>query len=181
MARIPPVTRDEMDAEQARVYDDVMATTGRVSGPSLGYVYSPGLWEATNKVSDHLADCALTQPQVRMVALMTARFWDAEFPWFAQVGLAKNAGLPDHIIHAINDRRRPDFDNDADAAVYDLAKETLEQKQASDAAFERAAGIIGYPAMVDVIGAIGHFCKVGLMAVFVGAEAPDDAPIPLKV
>ena len=181
MARIPPVSRDEMDAEQARVYDDVMATTGRVSGPSLGYVYSPGLWEATNKVSDHLADCALTQPQVRMVALMTARFWDAQFPWFAQVGLAKNAGLPDDIIHAINDRRRPDFDSDADAAVYDLAKETLEQKQASDAAFERAAGAIGYPAMVDVIGAIGHFCKVGLMAVFVGAEAPDDAPIPLKV
>ena len=35
--------------------------------------------------------------------------------------------------------------------------------------------------MVDIIGAIGHFCKVGLMAAFVGAEAPDDDPIPLKV
>ena len=48
MSRIPALSREEMDAEQQKVYDATLATTGRVGrGPSVGYAYSPGLWRFT--------------------------------------------------------------------------------------------------------------------------------------
>jgi hypothetical protein len=46
MSRIPGLSRDEMDTEQQKVYDATVATAGRVGrGPSVGYAYSPGLWQ----------------------------------------------------------------------------------------------------------------------------------------
>ncbi len=65
MLRIPVLSRNEMDAEQQKVYDATVATTGRVGrGPSVGYAYSPGLWQVHNASSAHLLDCSLTQAQV---------------------------------------------------------------------------------------------------------------------
>src|SRR5215467_8744899 len=78
MLRVPVLSRDEMDAEQQKVYDETVATTGRVGkGPSVGYSYSPGLWRVHNASSAHLLDCSLTQAQVRIVSLLTARHWNA--------------------------------------------------------------------------------------------------------
>lgn len=62
MPRVRALSRDEMDAEQQKVYDETVATTGRVGkGPSVGYSYSPGLWRVHNASSAHLLDCSLTQ------------------------------------------------------------------------------------------------------------------------
>ena len=61
MLRIPVLSRNEMDAEQQKIYDAILATTGRVGrGPSVGYAYSPGLWKVHNASSAHLLDCSLT-------------------------------------------------------------------------------------------------------------------------
>ena len=81
MTRIPVLSRNEMDAEQQKVYDATVATTGRVGrGPSVGYAYSPGLWQVHNASSAHLLHCSLTPGQVRIVSLMTARHWSADSP-----------------------------------------------------------------------------------------------------
>jgi len=54
MLRISVLSRNEMNAEQQKVYDATVATTGRVGrGPSVGYAYSPGLWQVHNASSAH--------------------------------------------------------------------------------------------------------------------------------
>ena len=69
MSRIPVLSRNEMNAEQQKVYDATVATTGRVGrGPSVGYAYAPGLWQVHNASSAHLLDCSLTPAQVRIVS-----------------------------------------------------------------------------------------------------------------
>jgi hypothetical protein len=73
MSRIPALSREEMYAEQQKVYDATLATTGRVGrGPSVGYAYAPGLWQVHNASSAHLLDCSLTPAQVRIVSLIRA-------------------------------------------------------------------------------------------------------------
>lgn len=176
MARIPEISPDDMNADQRRVYDDVMATTGRVAGPARGYIYSPRLWETTNAVSDHFADCALTQPQVKIVAMLTARHWNSKFPWTAQARQALDAGMDKAVVDAINARTRPGLPDAADAAAYDVASELLANGNVSDETFKRAGDVLGYPGLVDAVGAVGHFCKVCMMASAAGAEAPADAP-----
>ncbi|MBT3884569.1 MAG: hypothetical protein HOF70_07295 [Rhodospirillaceae bacterium] len=181
MTRIPQIQPEDMNAEQRRVYDDVMASTGRSGGPSIGYAYAPGLWEASNLVSDHLSDCSLSPQQVRIAALAAARHWNAAFPFAVQVPQAFDAGVAPAIVDAINDGIRPEFASAEDAAVYDVAQELLASGTLGDDGFAVAAEKLGHTRLVDTVGAVGHFCKVCMMANTVGAVPPETAPVTLKL
>ena len=178
MTRIPALACDEMDEEQKRVYDDTLAQTGRVGrGPAIGYAYAPGMWETNNSATDYFENrCSLTPPQLRMVALLVARRWDAAYPWAAQAGVALEAGLSRSIIDAVNARAKPEFDNREDDVLHDAARELLETGTLGDAGFDVAKKTLGYRRLADLVGVIGHFCKTAMMANVVGARAPAEAP-----
>jgi hypothetical protein len=170
-----------MDAEQQKVYDATMASTGRVGrGPSVGYAYSPGLWQVHNASSAHLLDCSLTPRQVRIVSLMTARHWNARYPWSAQAAMALTAGVDRDLVEAINRGEQPEFTNGADEMVHAVARELLATGSLGDDIFKAAESTIGYQRLADIVGVIGHFSTTALMANVVGAEAPTDAPSHLK-
>ncbi len=181
MPRIRALNRDEMDAEQQKVYDETVATTGRVGrGPSVGYAYSPGLWRLHNGSSAHLLDCSLTQAQVRIVALMTARHWNAAYPWSAQAETALPAGVERTVTEAINAREQPKFTDRADEMVHAVTRELLATGSLADEIFKTAESTLGYQRLADVIGVIGHFTTTAMMANVVGAEPRADAPSLLK-
>ena len=50
MARIPIIDRADMNAEQARVYDEAKATSGIVGGPYYAYIRLPKLFEVCQNV-----------------------------------------------------------------------------------------------------------------------------------
>lgn len=181
MSRIPALSRDEMDAEQRKVYDETVATTGRVGrGPAVGYAYSPGLWRVHNASTAHLLNCSLTPAQVRIVSLMTARHWNAAYPWSAQAAIALSAGLDRAMIEAINAGEQPKFTDSADEMVHTVARELLATGTLPDDVFKAAQSTIGYQRLAEVVGVIGHFSTTAMMANVVGAEAPKDAPSYLK-
>jgi hypothetical protein len=170
-----------MDAEQQKVYDETVATTGRVGrGPSVGYAYSPGLWRLHNLSSTHLLDCSLTQAQVRIVSLITARHWNAAYPWSAQAETAVAAGLERAVIDAMNARQQPKFSDRADEMVHAVTRELLATGTLADETFKAAESTLGYKRLADVIGVIGHFTTTAMMANVVGAEPRADASSLLK-
>ena len=176
MTRIPPLSRDEMNAEQQAVHDKIVADNGRIGfGPAIGYAYSAGVWRLHNASSAHLLECSLTPAQVRIVSLMTVRHWKAAYPWSAQAKTALGAGLDGAVIEAINAGRQPDFDDDDDAAVHAATRELLATGTLSDDGFEAVRSVLGYQRLADVVGAIGHFCATAMMANVVGATPPADA------
>jgi 4-carboxymuconolactone decarboxylase len=182
MPRIRALSRDEMDAEQQKVYDETVATTGRVGrGPSVGYAYSPGLWRLHNASSAHLLDCSLTQAQVRIVALMTARHWNAAYPWSAQAETALSAGVERTVVEAINAREQPKFTDRADEMVHAVTRELLATGSLAEEIFKAAESTLGYKRLADVVGVIGHFTTTAMMANVVGAEPRPDAQSLLKV
>jgi 4-carboxymuconolactone decarboxylase len=170
-----------MSDEQKRVYDDVKATTGRVGGPSLGYIYSPGLWESNNQVSDYIQDCGITQAQTRIAAIVTARFWEAQYPWAVQVQAALAAGVDRAVVDAVNDGRPPDLPDAGDQVVYDIATEILNTKKVSQTTYDKAVEVIGYQGLVDAVGVVGHFTLVGMVAITAEVDPPPDAPVALNV
>lgn len=182
MSRIPVLSRDEMDAQGQKVYDETLATTGRVArGPSIGYAYSPGLWQVHNASSAHLLNCSLTAPQVRVVSLMTARHWNAPYPWSAQAVAALEAGVDRAVVEAINAGEQPQFTDRTDEMVHAVARELLATGSLSDDVFKAAESTIGYQRLADVVGVIGHFSTTAMMANVAGAKPPEDARSQLKV
>ena len=181
MSRIPVLSRDEMDPEQQKVYDETVAMTGRVGrGPSVGYAYSPGLWRVHTASSAHLSDCSLTPAQVRIVSLLTARHWKAAYPWSAQAAGALAAGLDRDVIEAINAGEKPKFRDRTDEMVHAVARGLLATGSLGDDMFKAAESTLGYQRLADVVGVIGHFSTTSMMANVVGAEPPPDAASHLK-
>lgn len=178
MSRIPLLKPEAMDAEQKRVYEDVLAKTGRASGgPSIAYAYVPGLWEANNSVSAYLENkSALTKAQIRIAALVTVRKWNSEFPWSAQARMALDSGIPKEAVDAINNRQRPTFASAEDQAVHDVAREVVETGTLAPASFDAAMKILGNRRVIETVGAVGQFCKTAMIANLAGATAPADAP-----
>ena len=181
MTRIPVLNRDDMDADQRAVHDRLVAKYARIGfGPAIGYAYSAEIWRLHNESSAHLLDCTLTPQQVRIVSLMTVRHWNAAYPWSAQAKTALGAGLDPAVIEAINASQQPDFDDGTDAAVHAATGELLATGTLSDDGFESAEAALGYQRLVEIVGAIGHFCTTAMMANVVGAEPAADAPSHLK-
>lgn len=182
MTRIPALSRDEMNAEQQKAYDAALAATGRVGeGPAVGYAYSPGLWQIHNESSAHLLNCSLTPAQVRIVSLVTARHWNAAYPWSAQAARALKLGVDPAVVEAINAGEKPKFTDPADEMVHAVARELLETGSLGDEIFKAAESALGYERLADVAGVIGHFSTTAMMANLVGAEPPKSAPSQLKL
>tara|TARA_R110002126_G_scaffold74047_5_gene184715 strand:- start:2231 stop:2779 length:549 start_codon:yes stop_codon:yes gene_type:complete len=181
MTRIPPLDPDDMNADQRAIHDRIVGDNGRVGfGPAIGYAYSAGVWDVHNRSSAHLLDCALTNAQVRIVSLMTVRHWNAAYPWSAQAKAALKAGLDPAVIEAINAGEQPEFDKDDDAAVHAATRELLATGTLSEEGFKAAEATLGYTRLVEIVGAIGHFCATGMMANVVGVTPAADAPSHLK-
>ena len=181
MTRIPPQSRDEMDADQQAIYDRMVSKNARIGfGPAIGYAYSAEVWRLHNESSSFLLDCTLTGPQVRIISLMTVHHWNAAYPWSAQAKTALNAGLDSAIIEAINSGNQPDFADKTDAAIHAVVREILATGNLSDDSFKTAEKTLGYKRIAETIHTIGHFCTTAMMANVVGAVPAADAPSHLK-
>ena len=181
MTRIPPQSRDEMDADQQAIYDRMVSKNARIGfGPAIGYAYSAEVWRLHNESSSFLLDCTLTGPQVRIISLMTVHHWNAAYPWSAQAKTALNAGLDPAIIEAINSGNQPDFADKTDAAIHAVVREILATGNLSDDSFKTAEKTLGYKRIAETIHTIGHFCTTAMMANVVGAVPAADAPSHLK-
>lgn len=182
MSRIPLLKPEAMDAEQRRVYDETLAKTGRASGgPSIGYAYAPGLWEANNAVSAYLeSKSSLSPAQLRIAALVTVRKWNSDFPWAAQARMGLAAGIDPKAVEAMNAKQKASFADADDQAVHDVARELIESGTLGDASFAAASAKLGTRRLVDLVGCVGQFTKTAMMANVAGAVAPADAPSKLK-
>lgn len=182
MSRIPLLKPEAMDAEQSRVYQDVLAKTGRASGgPSIAYAYVPGLWEANNSVSAYLENKSqLTKAQIRIAALVTCRKWNSDFPWSAQARMALESGVARDAVDAINARQKAKFASAEDQAVHDVAAEIVETGTLAQASFDAAMKVLGNRKLIETVGVVGQFTKTAMIANLAGAVAPVDAPSKLK-
>ena len=176
MTRIPPLSRNEMDQVQGKIYDRIVGDNGRVGfGPAIGSAYSGPVWDLHNLSSSFLLDCSITNTQVRIISLLTVKHWKASYPWSAQAKTALGAGLNEKIIKAINEGKKPDFENIDDATIYLVTKELLETGNLSDKTFEGSEQTLGRKKLVTIVHTIGHFCTTAMMANLVGCVPPEDA------
>src|SRR5579863_4306618 len=93
MTRIAIMKREEMNAEQGRVYDEAKAANSPVGGPYYAYIRNPQLFTAAQNMGKAIGSFKL-EPRVRQIGVLTtARFWNAKYPWGAQVRNALKMGI----------------------------------------------------------------------------------------
>ncbi|QXJ21146.1 carboxymuconolactone decarboxylase family protein [Actinomadura graeca] len=170
---------ERMSPEQAAIHDSSVARFGGPYGPRLPLVLAPGLHAPWAEMSERLAAGALPGRLRELAILVTARFWGADFIWYAHEDPALAAGLPPRTLDLIR-AGKPVEGTAAERAVAEVVTELLERHRVGDRTHARAAELIGTGCLVELTVLVGHYSGVAFLLAVHAAPLPGDAGRPLS-
>ena len=163
MARYRDITPGEMTPDQRRVHDLIVAgRRGRFGGPFQLLIRAPEICEHAAKLGEHLRwGTSLPDRLSELAIITTARFWRAQYEWFAHAPLAEKAGVPAAAVEAIRRGEAPSFVQKDEALVHRICTELFNTQRLSDARFAEAVASLGEAGLIEVIGIIGYYTLIG--------------------
>ena len=163
MSRLPPLPEETLSTRQKEVYASIAAgPRGSVRGPFPAWIRSPELADHGQKLGAFVRYGTSFEPRLAELAiLMCARFWTAQYEWYAHARMARQGGLSDAVIDAVAKRERPEMADD-EAAVHDFCQELHRDQNVSDATYQRVISLFGERGVVELIGISGYYTMVSM-------------------
>ena len=163
MRRLKPLQPTDLNDEQLRIHDDIVASRGNIDGPFLIWLHSPDLADRAQKLGEYVRyRSSLAARLSELAILVTARFWDCQLEWTLHEPFAVEAGLSETIIDAIRHSQYPEFDRQDERGVYDYTSELLYNRFVQDRTFNAARDELGATGVVDLTGLIGYYSSVAM-------------------
>lgn len=179
MARITYIDRDDMNPQQAEVYDEAKEIGGPVGGPYFAYINTPEIFRQSQHLRHAIQNGPLSGRERQLINMAIARHWNARYPWFAQVRGALAVGVEQENIDAINARQEPALSDAREKACFSLAREMLATTRLSDATYAAAENALGLTDMIYAVTMIGQFTMTCTTANAFEIDPPADQPVPL--
>ncbi len=163
--RFKPLTYDQMTAAQKTMTDHLLSgERGGMTGPFNVLLRSPEMGDAVQKLGAQVRYHSSLAPRLNEFAIIiTGRFWNAQYEWYAHKRLALQAGLNPAIVDALAAGRRPPAMQADEETLYNFADELLRTKQVTDATFSAARDKLGERGVVDLVGVVGYYGLVSMV------------------
>ena len=180
MPRIPDLDPAKLDADQKRIYDEIVSgPRGKVEGPLRVWLTSAGLADRAQALGAFCRYGTSLPPRLSELAiLVTGAHWRAGFEWHVHAPIAVQMGLDPVAVDAIRVGETPSFAKDDERAVYAFARELLATRRVSDESYAFAREILGERGLVDLVGVLGYYALISMtinafeVPVPPGAEEP---------
>lgn len=164
MARLQPFEELTLTPRQQEVANAISAgPRGSVRGPFPAWLRSPELADRGQKLGEYVRYNTSFEPRLAEFAIIIcARYWTAQYEWYAHAPLALKGGLAQSIVDAVARRERPEGMAEDEAAVYDYCTELHQNKTVSEATYQRALKLFGERGVVELIGISGYYTMVSM-------------------
>ena len=161
--RIKDIPENELTAEQAKVFKDLIGGRGRLLTPYRIWIHSPKLAAALETTGTFLnKKSSLTQREIELTICIIAHHWKGEYVWTVHVRTAVQLGFPHSVFDAIRAGQVPVLDNERERAVYDLATIAMQPGAGSDEVFARAERLLGRNGIAEVLALLGYYSSVAM-------------------
>jgi len=182
MAKIRPIPREEATPEQQRVGDAIFGSRNEeYGGPSAVLLHVPEFAERFEELRDALIKGErLPKAALHLAALLAARFWSSQYTWWKRAEMCRAAGIPDDVIDAVRERRRPAIADPTLEVVYDYVAELLETRRVDEATDARALRLLGEEAVIQLVLIVGFYSMLGLVSDAFEPELPPGLSPPLE-
>ena len=162
--RFKPLTHDQLTPEQKTLVEHLFAgERGGMNGPFNVLLRSPEMGDLAQKLGAQLRFHSTLSPKQRELAIIiTARYWNAQYEWYAHRRLALQVGISAATADAIAAGKRPSLEPDQEI-VYNFCNELLNTKQVSDAHFKAAVDQLGERGVVDLTALVGYYNFVSMI------------------
>jgi len=122
MAPIPPERMT--DAQKKAVEEFRAARNADVGGPFAPLLRSPEVMNRARAMGDYLRFKSVLPPRLSEFAiLITARQWTQNYEWDTHSRIALQAGLPQAVVDALAEGRRPDRMAEDEDILYSRSEE----------------------------------------------------------
>jgi 4-carboxymuconolactone decarboxylase len=183
MSRFINLQPEDMTPRQREIYEGIAGgRRGEVAALFQILLQSPELCAKMSQVGEFLRYDVVMPPRLTELAIIvSARHAKSKFEWFFHCREALKGGVPHHEVEAVAEGRRPDFEDDDAATVYDFAVELLETGNVSEKVYANAVAAFGVGGAVELAAMVGNYQTIaGILRIF-DAPDPGEPEIPLQV
>jgi 4-carboxymuconolactone decarboxylase len=175
--RFKPLPPEQMTAEHKRVAQALAeGPRGGVRGPFPALLRIPALADRVRTLGDYVRfESSLPPPLSELAILVVARFWTAQYEWYAHSQHAVKAGIDPSIPEAIAQERRPDKLAPDQALIYDFCTELLHGRDVSDKTFDAAVKRFGEITVLELVSLAAYYSFVSLILNANRTPLPDGA------
>ncbi len=160
LGRIDPEHATEA---QKKVIAQLGEGRGRIPTPFNIWLHNPQLAEGMEIIGTHIdASPVLTEVESEVVILSTAVFWNAPYVIANHRRHALKAGVPETVVGAILERRRPDAGTGSLGVLCDAVCDILEGGVVDAARFARYETQLGRAVIAELLVVVGYFTSVSL-------------------
>jgi 4-carboxymuconolactone decarboxylase len=174
MARLDPVTVEDLDREQRALHDIIAGTRGgSLGGPLSVLIRTPHIADPANELHNAFRlNGRLDRHIFEMLVIVVARHHRTEFAWEIHARLALKAGLDSTIIETIRIGGDPVFTQPDERFVYDLTIQLLKNSTLDQPSYDHAAEMLGINHLIEVVSAVGFYSMLCLILNTFGVVAP---------
>jgi 4-carboxymuconolactone decarboxylase len=178
--RFTPLTWEQLTPEQKTMVNELLAgTRTSLNGPFNALLRSPDMGNVAQKLGEYVRfRTSVPQRLNEMAILLTAKWWSAQYVWYAHKTLALSAGLNAAVIDDIEAGRRPARMQPDETVIYDVSSELREHRRVSDATFKAGVNLLGEKGVMDLIGAMGYYDLVSMVVNVDRYPLPQGTPLP---
>ena len=165
MARVPYVSRDELDTEGQAIYDRIRQDR---NAPEVGLQFRALLHRprATGYLTSLGAQLRYqnTMPEAlkELAIILVAREWNSDIEWTGHAVLAERAGVSPASIEAIRTRQAPDGLTEPEQAIARFVHQLLQHKEVPDDVFAAVQALLGTQGIVDLALTCSYYTAVCL-------------------
>ena len=164
MSRFREFARAELTPEQQAVFDAVGAKRGSVPAPFHILLESPALASQAQALGVFCRYNTGFAPRLsELMVLLTAAHWQSDYEMSVHIPEARKAGIPDHVIEAIQAGKAPEFGDRESQLVYDFATAFYATRDVPDALFDAAVAEFGRKRVVEMAGVLGYYSLLAIV------------------
>ncbi|HVB56776.1 MAG TPA: hypothetical protein VNE63_10150 [Candidatus Acidoferrales bacterium] len=180
--RFKPLVYPEMTPEQKAMTDHVLSgDRGSMNGPYNVLLRSPAMGDMAQQFGAYARFHSSVPKKLNEFAiLITARFWNSQYVWYAHHRYALQSGLSPAVIDSLGAGKRPSPMQPDEEVVYDFCSELLNTKEVDDATFQAAKDKLSERGVVDLMNVMGYYQLVSMLLNVDRYPLPVDAKPELK-
>jgi len=191
MTRLPYVEPTQFSPEQQELYDSIVSgprarkrgslvdDTGHLTGPFNGFLRLPALGKHWSAIGEALRFRTNLPRRLFELAVITlAAEWHCSHEWAAHSGLARDAGVAEHIVNAVRRGGMPEFSDPTEQLVFEFVRELAARRWVSDATWSAALARLGEEQLMELVNTVAYYTALATMLNAFGVKPPGDMEDP---
>jgi alkylhydroperoxidase family enzyme len=181
--RLPVLRPSALGPEQQALYDAIVegprgsahvAPDGSLEGPFNVWLHHPVVGRALERVGAALRYEGVLPARARELAILAvAAFHASAFEWYAHARIGTAAGVTADELERLRRGAPLDLADEAEREVVAVTRALLERRDLDDATYERAEGVLGARALVEVTALVGYYSTLALQLRVFRVPTPD--------